>query len=414
MIFSRSLDRWQEIFDVLRKNKLRTSLTALAVAWGIFMLVILLGAGRGLENSVIHDFEDDAVNSIWMWAGRTSEPYKGHVPGRDIDFDNRDYELLETVGGVEKITGRFYPLQGGNVLATYGDKHTSFEVRAVHPDHRFLENTTMTHGRFINPFDLEDRRKVAVIGSEVKSFLFGKEPAIGKRVELSGLLFKVVGVFHDDGGDDENRKIYMPITAAQVAYGGENRIHRLMFTVGDADVATSQAIARGVIEKFAERHEFSPDDEEAIRVRNNVENYEKITGIFMMIGTFIWIIGAGTVVAGIVGVSNIMMISVKERTREIGLRKALGATPWSIIGTILRESVVLTSVAGYMGMIAGIGLLELASRAFGENDYLRNPQVDLRVVLTAMGLLVFFGALAGFFPARRAAKVNPIVALRDE
>lgn len=412
-MFSRSLDRWQEIYDVLRKNKLRTSLTALSVAWGIFMLVILLGAGRGLENSVVHDFKDDAVNSIWLWAGETSIPYKGHAVGRDIRFDNHDYELLRTVGGVDKVTGRFY-LPGRAAVVTYGDKHTSYEVRAVHPDHRYLENTTMTAGRFINQLDLDGRRKVCVIGTAVIDFLFEGEPPIGKAIEINGLIFKVVGTFNDDGGDDENRKIYLPITTAQIAFSGHDRINRLMFTVGNADVPTSQAIAAVVTERIAGNHDFSPDDDKAIRVRNNVENYQRVTQIFAMISAFIWIIGAGTVVAGIVGVSNIMMISVKERTREIGLRKAIGATPWSIIGTILREAVVLTSVAGYMGMVAGIGFLELVSRAMGDNDYLRDPQVDLTVVLTAMGLLVFFGALAGFFPARRAAKVNPIVALRDE
>jgi len=406
-----SIDPWIEIFTTMRRNKLRVFLTALSVAWGIFMLVILLGAGNGLQNGVKHDFRDDATNSIWIRRGKTSVPYKGLPVGRRVRFRNGDHNALGTqVDGVEHITSRYY-VRG---TVRRGKYHSAFQVRACHPDHQFLEQTIIIEGRFLNDLDLAERRKVAVIGINVKKFLFKREKAMGKNIEINGISFRVVGVFTDEGGEGELRKIYIPITTAQAAYNGADLVHAIMFTVGGASAAQSKIIERNARKIMSSRHNFSPKDWRALRMRNNLERYEKVAKVFWWIELFIWIVGAGTIVAGIVGVGNIMLISVKERTKEIGVRKALGATPWSIIGLILREAVVLTAVAGYAGMVGGLLLLQTISDAIPQNDVFLNPSVDIKVVLIASAILVACGTLAGFFPAQKAARVDPIVALRDE
>lgn len=407
-----SIDPWIEIYQTMRRHKLRVFLTALSVAWGIFMLVILLGAGNGLQNGVRNDFRDDATNSIWINRGQTSLPFKGMPVGRRIQFRNGDHAAVrDTVDGVEHITSRFY-LRGGQVRR--GKKHSSFDIRACHPDHQYLEKTLVIEGRFLHDLDLRERRKVAVIGINVKKFLFKRERALGKYIEINNVPFRVVGVFVDEGGEGEMRKIYIPISTAQATFNGSNLVHAMMFTVGGASTADSKVIEAETRRLLASRHNFDPKDWRAVRLRNNLEQYEKVSKVFWWIELFVWIVGAGTIVAGIVGVGNIMLISVKERTKEIGVRKALGATPMSVVGLILREAILLTAVAGYCGMVAGLALLEVISNAIPKNDVFLHPHVDVKVVLIASAILVACGTLAGYFPARRAARVNPIVALRDE
>ena len=402
-----------EIFGTLQKNKLRTLLTGMSVAWGMFMLVILLGAGRGLQNGVEWEFRDDAVNSIWIRAGKTSVPFQGRGPGREIRFENGDVEALPVaVPEIEYLTGRFY--LWGEHHVSYRGKRGAFEVRGTHPEHRYLEKTVISEGRFLNERDLAEKRKVAVIGSLVKTFLFGSRDPIGEHISIRGLEYTVVGVFEDVGGEGELRKIYVPITTAQLIYNSPERIHHLMFTVGDADVDESRALAESTRRLLASRHGFSIDDRRAVRITNNLEQFERLTRVFSWIRVFVWVVGIGTLLAGIVGVSNIMLISVAERTREIGVRKALGATPASIIGMIMTEAVLITSVSGYLGLVAGVGLVELVARFAPDIPFLRAPDVDLGIAISATALIVGAGALAGFFPAWRAARVNPITALRDE
>lgn len=408
-----SLDTWQEIFDTMRRNKLRTALTALSVAWGIFMLVLLLGFGTGLQNGVQSNFADDAVNSLWIRPGTTSKPYKGHPIGREIAFTNDDYEYLrDHIPGVEYITGRFY-LRGDRIV-THGTKNSSYDVRSVHPDHMYLENTIVVDGRYIDDIDLQQRRKVAVIGKPIAEFFFADEPALGQWITINRISYQVVGVFIDHGRDREMMQIYIPISTAQMAYGGADKIHHIMLTVGAASVDESRALEREIHTTLARRHNFDPTDKRALRLRNNLENFREVDDIFVAIRWFVWIVGLGTILAGIVGVSNIMLIVVKERTKEIGIRKALGATPFGIVAQIVQEAVFLTALSGYLGIVAGLGVFELMDRYVPDSDYLRDPSVDMNAVISATVLLVIAGALAGFFPARRAAKVNPIVALRDE
>jgi len=407
------LDAWQEIFDTVRHNKLRTALTGFAVAWGIFMLVVLLGSGKGLEHGVDYQFRDDAVNSIWISSGQTSVPYKGMQPGRDVQFDNQDYDEVTTrVPGVEFASARFWIF--GSQQVNYKNENGSYTIRAVHPGHQVLERTKMVSGRYLNEFDLKQFRKSAVLGTLVATALFHDEDPIGKEIRIGGISFKVVGVFDDDGSEREREFIYLPISTAQRTFNGGNRLSQILYTTGDASLAESEKMAGFSRRILSVNHTFDPDDERAIYVNNNVENYQKVLALTGAIRLFVWVVGIGTLLAGVVGVSNIMLVAVRERTREIGIRKALGATPASIVGLVLQESVLITTVAGYAGLVLGVLVLEGLSRAIPDADFFRNPQVDLRVALSATLLLVVAGTFAGFFPARRAAAIRPIEALRDE
>ena len=412
-----NIDLWQEIWGTVRRNKLRTFLTALAVAWGIFMLVVLLAAGRGLQNGIEYQFRDDATNSLWIWPSKTSLPWQGQPIGRQVQLTNADFEAIKRLPGVEHITGRVYLWNEGTVVR--GDKKSSFDIRSVHPDHKFLENTLMIRGRYINDLDIAERTKVAVIGDEVRDFLFqpGEEP-IGQWITIHDLQYQVIGVFQDEGGQGERRKIFIPISTAQMAYGGaqggSNRVNQIMLTVGTADLAASKVLEQRILALLAERHHFSPEDVAALRIHNNLEDYQTVQTIFTVLGLFVWVVGGLTILAGIVGVSNIMLIAVKERTREIGIRKSFGATPGSILRMVTLEALILTAVAGYLGLAAGVALIEVVTHFLPPIEFFRDPRVDMRIALLATLLLVVSGTLAGFFPAWRAARVNPIQALRDE
>jgi len=408
-------DGLQELLLDVGRHPLRSALTALSVAWGTFMLVVLLGLGNGLQNSVRWQFRDDATNSIWVYGGETSIAHMGHPVGRSIDFEEADIDRVRPLPGVERLTGRFYP-PGRQATLAVGDRAAAFGVRSVHPDHRYLENTEMVAGRFLHDLDLDDKRKVIVIGREVASFLFRGLPdarILGRWLQLAGTPFRVVGIFEDAGGEGEMTQVYVPITTARTVFRGGDRVHQLMFTVGDASVEDSERLTELVTRQIATAHQVHPDDRKAFRVRNNVEQFEQLRSVFDMLTLFTWVVGIGTVLAGAVGVGNIMLVSVQERTAEIGLRKAMGATPGSLVWGIVREAVLLTAVAGYGGVVLGVGVLELVARTLPDNDYLRDPQPDLQVAVVATVLLVVAGVSAGFVPAWRAATVDPIVALRD-
>ncbi len=406
------IDKWTEIYNTIRNNKLRTILTGFSVAWGIFMLILLLGASNGLESYMQSAFNDDAINSIWIHSGQTAMPYKGLQPGRRIQMRNADYDYLsEEVAGVEYITAR-HTLWSG--VVNYGINGGTFTIRGAHPDHQYLENTIITEGRFLNPLDLENRRKVIVIGGLVEQELFKDGgQVLGQYVKVNGIPFKVVGVFKDEGSEGEEKTVYVPISTAQMVFNGADRIDRLMFTVGDMSVDQSSMLAEKVHGIMSDRHTFHPADERAMRVRNNSEEFARFTNVIGAMRLFSWIMGIMTIVAGIVGVSNIMLIVVKERTKEIGIRKALGATPFSIVSLVMMESILITGVAGYLGMVTGVGLLEGVSGSL-ENEAFQNPTVNIGIAVSATVLLVVAGTFAGLVPAVRAARIRPIVALREE
>ena len=407
------LDTWQEIVDTIRSNKLRSFLTAFSVAWGIFMLIVLLGSGQGLAHGVEYQFRDDAINSIWVIPGQTSMPYKGLQPGRRLQLTNEDHDDIERgVDGVEHITSRFQI--SGTLRVRYRGETGTFDVRAVHPGHLYVEKTSSTDGRFLNELDIREHRKVAVLGSKVAQALFKGGPALEKEIEINGVAFKVVGLFTDAGGENELEKIYLPVSTAQRAFGGANKVGQIMFTTGEAPIDKTHAMSDDVHGRLAQRHTFSVDDARAVYVRNNNENFQRFVQVTTAIRLFVWVVGFGTILAGVVGVSNIMMIAVRERTREIGVRRALGATPWSVVSLILKESILITSVAGYVGLVLGLVTLQVAAGFLPKDGFFINPEVDLSVALQATVLLIVAGAAAGYFPARRAGRLRPVEALRNE
>lgn len=407
------IDKWQEIFATIRKNQLRTFLTGFSVAWGIFMLILLLGSGKGLENSVHKNFESRAINSIQLYPGQTSIAYKGNKTGRDIQFDNEDFDFIKNnIKGIEFGTGRYYI--SGNSIVAYKKEFASMDLRAVHPEFPKIEILNILEGRFFNRFDLEQYSKVVVLSQKAKDELFKKEEALGKYITVTGVPFEVIGVFTPKNDRDKDTKtLYMPISTAQRVYSGANRLHNIAVTTGASSVEESKAIHEQIKNVMAQRHHFDPKDTKAMFSYNALEDFQQVLSLFRGIRIFMWVIGLGTIIAGIVGVSNIMIVVVRERTKEIGIRKALGATPWSIISLILQEAIFITAVAGYVGMVLGIGLLEIIARNV-HTEFFLNPEADLSVAISATVLLVVAGALAGFIPARRAAAIKPIEALRDE
>lgn len=406
------LDKWSEIFSTIKKNKLRTFLTGFSVAWGIFMLMILLGSGRGLENGVSKEFASSATNTIWLWNGQTSIPYKGLKPGRNIQLKNDTYEAVKKVKGIGASSSR-YDMRRSN-LVSYKRESGSFGIRSVLPDYLLIEKLTIVDGRYINNLDVKEYRKVVVISTQVQEALFKKEPPIGKYIKVNNVNFKVVGIFTDFEQRDENmRLVYIPLTTANLVFSANNNINDIAITVGDATAEESKVIEAMAKEKIAEIHKFDVTDPRALGSWNSLEEFTRFKRLFKGISLFIWIIGFGTIVAGIVGVSNIMMIVVKDRTKEIGIRKAMGATPWSIISLILQEAVLITSFAGYFGLVLGVVLLETIGSKI-ESNFFSQPSVDLNIALYALALLVLSGAVAGFIPARKAAAIKPIEALRDE
>ena len=409
-MFSR--DSWEEIFATIRKNKLRTFLTSFSVAWGIFMLIILLGSGTGIRNGVIDEFKDDANNSIWLFSGRTSMPHKGLKPGRSIQFTNDEYDRTKKMDEVDHISSR-YGVWGATV--NQGKEYGNYSIRSTHPGHQYLENTIITKGRFLNELDLEDRKKVIVISELIQKDLFPEtNDAMGKYLNVNGIPFKVVGIYIDEGSESEMRILYIPITTGQTVFNGSNKIDQYMFTVGDATLEESKAIAEEVRQDLARVHNFNPEDQRAVFVRNLMENMKTYTDLLDNIRIFIWVIGIGTILAGIVGVSNIMLIVVKERTKEIGIKKAIGATPANIIGQIILEAIFITSIAGYVGLVSGVFVLQLMAENIKGVDFFQNPEVDFGVAITSTLILILAGVFAGLFPATRAASINPVIALREE
>ncbi|GAA4314083.1 ABC transporter permease [Pontixanthobacter gangjinensis] len=411
------LDRWNEIFETIRKNKLRTFLTGLSVASGIFILVVLLGIGEGMRNGIAREFEQDASNLIFVWPGVTSKEYKGLNPGRRIQMKNEDYNQLLLLFGdrIDKTAGTF---QNWGMVLTYGKENGSYDVRGSFPAYQELENISLTSGRFIDLNDLKNSEKTMVIGHRVKLDLFKDEDPIGKMVQVSGVNFKVVGVYTDPGGEREESRVVIPITTAQKAFGGGTNVDRLYITLKpedsfDASVAASTQFSKELDEFLKSRHTIAPDDNSAIHINNTLENAKRFFTLMDMIRLFFWGVGICTIIAGVVGVSNIMLIIVKERTREIGIRKALGAQPLSIIAMILHESIFVTAIAGFLGLIFSLALLEFVGPLI-ETQYIYNPTVNFTVAINTVVILVLAGAIAGFFPAWRAARIKPIIALRDE
>lgn len=405
-------DLWREIFQSINMNRTRTVLSGFTVTFAILLFAILFGITNGLTNTFDDAFKDDATNSIFINSGKTTKANKGLQAGRQIQFKNEDYEYIKDEFGdkVQFITARIYK----NVNASFNNEKNSYSVRAVHPDHQYLENTKVTQGRYINQLDLNENTKVVVIGRLVEKDLFIKTTAIGKYINLNGIQYKVVGVFEDDGGDNEERLIYMPVTTAQQIYGNNDYIDQINLTYNPT-MGYDQAIAFSSLltKKLKDRFSVAESDQRAVRVRNLANEAKGINQMTTGLGMIVLVIGFGTLIAGVVGISNIMIFIVKERTKEIGIRKALGASPKSIVSIILLESILITVIAGFVGLVIGMGILELIGPSL-EKFFIKDPKVSLSLVISATITLVVAGGIAGYLPAKKASRIKPIVALRDD
>ena len=405
-------DKWNEIYYSLKKNKLRTFLTGFSVAWGIFMLIILLGMGKGLQNGVQREFSSDAVNSVWVGGGTTSMPYNGLKEGRRVRFKNIDYELIKKdFPEVDNVSARLNVWGESSII--YNGEYATFDLKAVHPKHQFVENIEVTEGRFINHKDITDYRKSAVIGRLAKEILFKDEDPIGKQVEINGINFQIVGVFKD-ARDQEMKRLYLPISVFQKLFSGDENIGQLSMTAPLETQAQMDSLEIQIRRSVAKLHQFDPKDRRAVWIWGNFSEYLQFMKLFGGIDIFIWIVGLLTIVAGIVGVSNIMLVVVKERTKEIGIRKAIGAPPSSIVSLIVFESIVVTSISGYLGMLPAVFLLEGISKYMPAGDFFANPSVDFSVIITSISVLIFAGVVASYLPAKKASLIKPIEALNDE
>ena len=411
------IERWQEIFDTIRKNKLRTFLTGLSVASGIFILVILLGFGQGFRNGIANEFAQDAATSVWVWPGTTTKEYKGLNPGRNIELRNSDYEFSAELlkDDIELKSPRIFV---SNVSVNYGNEALVYGVQGVSYQFQQIENAKMSEGRFISYQDEVNTAKVAVIGNKIARDVFHEvETPMGEFIEISGIPFKIIGLFGETE-DREEERIFIPKSTAQRVFNGGDRVNNLAYTLPMAEnfdeaVANSIRFKSNLLSYLQQAHTVAPDDTNAIFVWSALEEAKRFYSLTDNIKLFFWFVGICTIIAGVVGVSNIMLIVVRERTKEIGIRKALGAKPWSIVGMILHESIFITAISGFTGLILSMALLEIAGPHI-EVDYVMNPSVNFPVAVSTVFVLILAGAIAGFFPAWRAANIHTIDALRDE
>ncbi|HHC79769.1 MAG TPA: ABC transporter permease [Flavobacteriia bacterium] len=406
------INRWQEIFQTLRKNKLRTALSGFTIAFAILLFTLLFGIGNGLKNTFKKEFAKDSMLSIYIWTGRTTKPYKGLQSGRQIQFKNDDYKFL--VDKFEDKMQMVSPRIERNVLAIYKGEQNNYNLRAVYPQYLTLENAVIETGRFLNMLDLQKRSKVIVVGRLVEKDLFGQLSALGKEINIGGISFKVIGTFSDPGGDNDERFIYAPFTTIQRLYGNTDELNSFGLTY-NPKLSVDEAIVFGnqINRAFKEKHSVDPRDQGAIRVANYAEGNKNVSVMMFVLNMIILFIGIGTLIAGVIGISNIMVYIVKERTKELGIRKALGATPKSIIGMIMLESIFVTTLAGYIGLLIGTTILKLLGSSL-EKYFIINPSVETYVVVGATIVLIIAGTIAGYLPAKRAARIKPIEALNDE
>ncbi|MDC3285278.1 ABC transporter permease [Flavobacteriaceae bacterium] len=407
------LDRWREIFQSINKNKLRSVMSGFTVAFAILLFTLLFGVVSGLKNTFEGAFVDDAVNSMIVRVWKTTKPFKGLQSGRRIQLKNPDYDYLadKYESKIDLMTARIFK----NFSISYNDKQDNYSVTAVHPDHQFLEKTIIDEGRYINQLDINESSKVIVIGRLIKSDLFGEKPALGKRVNVGGISYKIIGIFSDDGGDNEERVAYIPVTTAQKLYGNNEYLNQIRIGYNQ-DLNLDEAIAFGnLIERdMRSKLDIHPDDQSALSVRNMAEG-RKGVDVFMIALFFIVVfIGSGTLIAGIIGISNIMIFVIKERTKEFGIRKALGAKPSSIVGMVVQESVLITTIAGYLGLTLGTYILSLIGNSLEKDYFIKDPSVSQGLVIGATFVLIISGLIAALVPARKASQIKPVVALRAD
>lgn len=412
------LDRWQEIWITISRNKMRSVLTAFGVFWGILMLVVMSGAGKGFQNKILAGSKNFAQNSAFIFANTTIEPYKGFKKGRDWNMRNGDIEMLKQhVPEIKNITGVLFGWKEDN-NTLYGDKYGTYYVKGLHPSAIKIVPQELIYGRFINDIDIAEKRKVCIIGKRIYEELFtpGENP-LGKLIRVNGFSYRIIGVSNpmtqmQIGGDDKESVILPFSTMQQSSHRGDNLDCIILSAYDNVKMSKIEAKITNLIK---ERNSISPNDPQALSVFNIEKQFTRFNYLFLGMTILIWVVGCGTLLAGIVGVSNIMLVTVRERTKEIGIRRALGASPRSILTQIMSESLLLTSIAGFLGLGAGVGLLQIADKFFsGENGYLKSPQIPFSIAIVASVVLLIFGVLAGLLPVWRALQIKPIDAIREE
>jgi len=407
------IDRWREIFQSINKNRLRSVMSGFTVAFAILLFTLLFGIVSGLSNTFKDAFADDAQNAMFVRVWKTSKPYKGLQTGRSIQLRNTDYDFVNEEYG-EKIqykSSRIYK----NFNLKYKNEAGNYSVMAINPDNQYLEKTIIEEGRYVNEKDIRDKSKVIVIGRLIKEDLFGQKPALGKRLNVNGSSYLIIGIFSDDGGDNEERKAFIPLSTAQMIYGNNDYINQIALGY-DPNLSLDEAVAFGnqMERDLRKKMNIHPDDQSALSVRNMAEANKNV-GQFMFILYFIVIVvGSGTLVAGIIGISNIMIFVIKERTKEFGIRKALGAKPSSIVSMVVQESVLITTIAGYIGLSIGTYVLSQIGDSLEEDYFIKDPTVSTGIVVGATIILIISGLIAGYLPAKKAANIKPIVALRAD
>lgn len=404
-------DLIREILQTLQNNKLRTALTGLSVAWGIFMLIILLGMSRGVYNSFNSGFRAQGANSIQMWGGRTSMPYQGYKNGRSIELRDDDPSVIDAAHN--KHIGKVLPLINGKTTTVSTSKdYVTANCLGVTPEYITTQRNEMAAGRFINAADIKDKRKVIVLSSKNVGQLFeSAQDALGKYVNMGGLSFKVIGVYESEW----SQELYAPYTTIKAMNGDSPYLESLTVEVENLKtLEQGEKLEEDVRGILARKHEFAQDDKSALWIWNRFTNHLQMANGLNILNIAVWVIGIFTMLSGIIGVSNIMFVSVKERTHEIGIRRAIGAKPRSILTQIITESIAITALFGYIGVVLGIGVTELLNYLFGKSDFLKDPTVDVSIALQVTLVLIVAGSLAGLFPALKALKVKPVEALRTE
>ena len=412
------INRWQEIWFTITHNKSRSFLTAFGVFWGMFMLVVMVGAGVALQRGMTANIEGFATNSCFFWTESTTEPFKGFKKGRNWNIVNEDLPIL-----IQKVPELQYMapvLFGGNSAnnTSRKDKSGTFNIKGNYPSYNKIVESKMIYGRYINDIDMSERRKVCVIGERVYEVLFEKaENPIGKNIQVNGIYFQVIGVARNKStvniGGKAEESIILPFSTMQQAFNQGNKVHFIAATAQPG--IKVKVIQDKISEVLRSQHDISPTDKAALTAMNIEDQFTMFLYLGLGIGFLIWFVGLGTLIAGGIGVSNIMLVTVRERTKEIGIRRALGATPRNIITQILTESIVLTIIAGISGLMLGVGLLQLVGYALSQGDqFFKDPQISFTVGIAAFFILLVIGTFAGFIPANRAMSIKPIEAIREE
>lgn len=412
------LDWWQEIWMTITHNKSRSVLTAFGVFWGMFMLVSMVGAGVALERGMNEQIEGFATNSCFVQAERTSEPYKGFKKGRRWNIVNEDIPILQhKIPEMQYIAPVLFASQTDkNVIR--GEKYGSYSVKGNYPAYNKIDVNTMLYGRYINDIDIAERRKVCVIGKRVYDELFGQGVnPLGENIQVNGIYFRIVGVAIGNSsvniGGSNDESVILPFTTLQQAFNQGNIVHFLAITA-QPGVKVS-VLEERVKQELKLLHNISPTDQTGVWSMNIEDQFTMFLYLGIGIAALIWIVGLGTLFAGGIGVSNIMLVTVRERTKEIGIRRALGASPGNIITQIMSESIVLTIIAGVLGLMVGVGLLRLFGLALSQGDqFFKDPQISFGVAIAALFILLIIGTLAGYLPAKRAMTIKPIEAIREE